>query len=70
MSNCVRNQYDEPLHIREVKLVAAERGFTPYLDALAPKGDRPERVAIVATRLADYSWKHMEDAPIYQETEV
>lgn len=46
-SNCVRNQYDEPLRIREVKLVAAERGFTPYLDALAPKGDRPERVAIV-----------------------
>ena len=44
---CVRNQYDDPLSIRQVKLLAAERGFRPYLDALAPVGDRPERVAIV-----------------------
>ncbi|NLI20097.1 MAG: putative selenate reductase subunit YgfK [Clostridiales bacterium] len=46
-SRCARNQYDEPLRIREVKRVAAEKGFAPYLDALAPAGERPERVAVV-----------------------
>lgn len=47
MSGCTRNQYDAPVNIRQVKLLAAERGFNPYLDALAPVGDRPERVAVV-----------------------
>lgn len=47
MDGCIRNQYDESLHIRDVKLLAAEKGFEPYLDALAPAGDRPERVAVV-----------------------
>ncbi|MCE5342249.1 MAG: putative selenate reductase subunit YgfK [Eubacteriales bacterium] len=44
---CTRNQYEEPLQIRKVKLLAAENGFAPYLDALAPQGERPERVAVV-----------------------
>ncbi len=47
MNGCVRNQYDESVHIREVKRTVAEKGFEPYLDALAPAGDRPERVAVV-----------------------
>ncbi|MDD3213310.1 MAG: putative selenate reductase subunit YgfK [Eubacteriales bacterium] len=47
MSGCTRNQYDTPLHIRDVKLEAAQKGYEPYLDALAPAGDRPERVAVV-----------------------
>jgi len=47
MSGCVRNQYDESLHIRQVKRLAAQKGFQPYLDALAPAGNRPERVAVV-----------------------
>jgi len=47
MSHCIRNQYDEPLHIRDVKLVAAEKGFKPYLAALIPGSERPERVAVV-----------------------
>ncbi|HPS81711.1 MAG TPA: putative selenate reductase subunit YgfK, partial [Candidatus Limiplasma sp.] len=47
MSACIRNQYEEPLRIRDVKLLAAEKGFRPYLDALAPAGERPERVAVV-----------------------
>ena len=47
MSRCVRNQYDEPLHIRDVKLIAAQKGFETYLEALAPETERPERVAVV-----------------------
>ena len=47
MASCVRNQYDEPLHIREVKLLAAEKGYLAYTDFLAPRGARPERVAVV-----------------------
>ena len=47
MSHCIRNQYDEPLQIRAVKLVAAEKGFDAYLDTLRPVAARPERIAVV-----------------------
>ncbi len=47
MSRCVRNQYEEPLQIREVKRIAAERGFDAFLKELKPRGHRPERVAVV-----------------------
>ncbi len=47
MGSCVRNQYDEPLHIRDVKLLAAQGGFEAYLETLAPKAARAERVAVV-----------------------
>ena len=47
MGSCVRNQYEEPLHIRDVKLLAAERGFDAFLPTLAPRATRAERVAVV-----------------------
>ncbi len=47
MSACVRNQYEEPLRIRDVKLMAAERGFDSFLETLAPRAVREERVAVV-----------------------
>lgn len=47
MGACVRNQYDEPLHIRDVKLLAAEKGFDEFIETLKPRGERPERVAVV-----------------------
>ena len=47
MGSCVRNQYDEPLRIRDVKLLAAQGGFEAFLRTLAPKAVRAERVAVV-----------------------
>ncbi len=45
--SCTRNQYEEPLRIRDVKLDVVKKAHSAYLDALAPAGERPERVAVV-----------------------
>ena len=45
---CMRNYYDESVHIREVKLRCAERGLAELLPRLAPAPARPGRkVAVV-----------------------
>ena len=44
---CTRNFYEENIHIREVKLVSAGRGYEEFLPTLAPRAIRSERVAIV-----------------------
>ena len=47
MSRCIRNQYDEPLRIRDVKLLAAVKGNEAFVKTLRPGAERPERVAVV-----------------------
>ncbi len=47
MGGCTRNFYEEPVGIRAAKLVAAEKGFGPFLPTLAPGKARGEKVAIV-----------------------
>jgi len=39
MSKCTRNFYEEPVHIREVKLAAAEGGFDSLIKELKPTDD-------------------------------
>ncbi|NLF35140.1 MAG: putative selenate reductase subunit YgfK, partial [Clostridiales bacterium] len=45
--SCVRGFYEEPVQIRAAKLLAAQRGWDGYRAALAPRGKREERVAVV-----------------------
>ena len=48
-TKCTRNFYEESLHIREMKLMAAERGYDAFLAKLrpaAPRGDG-KRAAII-----------------------
>jgi putative selenate reductase len=44
---CTRNFYEENIHIREVKLVSAGRGYDEFLPTLTPRSVRLERVAVV-----------------------
>ncbi len=44
---CTRNYYEENIHIREVKLLSAGRGYEGFLSLLMPRSIRPERVAVV-----------------------
>ena len=46
--SCMRNYYEEHVHIREYKLLAAEKGLAEVLPALAPRAFHPEKkVAVV-----------------------
>ena len=45
--SCTRNFYEENIHIREVKLLSAGRGYGDFLPTLAPRAVRSERVAVV-----------------------
>jgi putative selenate reductase len=45
--SCTRNFYEENIHIREVKLLSAGRGYEEFLPTLAPRAVRAERVAVV-----------------------
>ena len=48
MSKCSRTFYDDPVHIRAVKLLAAERGYDALLRSVVPPAPVPgKRVAIV-----------------------
>ncbi len=47
MSRCTRQFYEEPVRIREVKRLCAERGLNDVLDELKPGAPRTENVAIV-----------------------
>jgi putative selenate reductase len=45
--SCTRNFYEENIHIREVKLLSAGRGYEEFLPELKPRENRSERVAVV-----------------------
>lgn len=48
MSKCTRNFYEEPVHIRAMKLVAAEQGYDALMAKLsAPKITRAGKAAVV-----------------------
>lgn len=48
MSKCTRNFYEEPVHIRAAKLVAAENGYQAFMKKLKiPTVTRKEKVAVV-----------------------
>ncbi len=47
MEKCTRNFYEESVHIRDAKLLAARRGFDAVIGTLVPKPDNGRRVAIV-----------------------
>ena len=47
MSKCTRNFYEEPVFIRQVKLLAAENGFDKVLPTLAPGAGCNKKVAVV-----------------------
>ena len=45
---CVRNDYEDPVQIRDLKHIAAERGFEQVIDTIAPPAElREERVAVI-----------------------
>ena len=44
---CMRNHYEEGVHIREVKLQAAEKAFSKMLDDAAAKYDGKRKVAVI-----------------------
>ena len=45
--SCTRNFYEETIHIREVKLLSAGRGYEEFLPGLKVRASRSERVAVV-----------------------
>lgn len=48
MSKCTRNFYEEPVHIRDMKLKAAEGGYDQLIAGLTkPRQDQAEPVAVV-----------------------
>ena len=47
MSKCTRNFYDDPVHIRNVKLVAAENGYDGWLAKVAAPEVTGKKVAVV-----------------------
>lgn len=47
MTKCTRNFYEESVHIRDAKLVAAEGGYEAFAASLKPGAARSENVAIV-----------------------
>ncbi len=47
MSKCTRNFYDEPVHIRNMKLVAAENGYEPWLAKVSAPAVTKGKVAVV-----------------------
>lgn len=46
-NSCMRNYYEEHVHIREMKLLAANKGFEKVLPSLKKKGELDLKVAIV-----------------------
>ncbi|MDO4547094.1 MAG: putative selenate reductase subunit YgfK [Clostridia bacterium] len=44
---CARNFYEEPVHIRDMKLKAAENGFEDYIKTVSPKKGAGVSVAVV-----------------------
>ncbi len=47
MSRCTRNFYEEPVHIRQMKLKAAQNGYESVLAGLQPACTQNERIAII-----------------------
>jgi len=47
MSKCTRNFYEEPVHIRNAKLVAAENGFEDLMKALKPADSATGKTAAI-----------------------
>lgn len=48
MSKCTRNFYEEPVHIRAMKLIAAQNGYDALLDTIsAPEITRAGKAAVV-----------------------
>ena len=46
-SACTRHFYEDSIHVRDAKLLAAQMGFDAFLPTLAPIAKRSERVAVV-----------------------
>ena len=47
MNKCTRNFYDEPVHIRNMKLVAAENGYEAWLDKVQVPAATKGKAAVV-----------------------
>ena len=48
MSKCTRNFYEEPVHIRAMKLIAAQNGYDSFIEKLkAPKITKHGRAAVI-----------------------
>lgn len=47
MSKCTRNFYEEPVHIRDAKLVAAEGGYDSLIKTLKRRGKGSQKAAVV-----------------------
>ena len=48
MSKCTRNFYEEPVHIRTMKLIAAENGYDAFMEKLtAPAVTRSGKAAVI-----------------------
>ncbi len=46
-TRCTRHFYEDAVHIRSAKLVAAQRGFDAFLPTLRPAARLPQRIAVV-----------------------
>ncbi|MCF7858781.1 MAG: putative selenate reductase subunit YgfK [Candidatus Cloacimonetes bacterium] len=56
MLKCVRNDYEEPILIRELKRIAAEKGFDDFLKNMkTPKQDKNVKVAVIGAGPAGLS---------------
>ncbi len=55
MSKCTRNFYEEPVHIRSVKLQAAQNGYDSVIHNLKPKDVSVKKIAIVGAGPAGLS---------------
>ena len=47
MTRCTRNFYEEPVHIRDAKLLAARQGYTSVYESLRPGNRSGKKVAVV-----------------------
>ena len=47
MSRCTRNYYEEPVHIRDAKLLAARQGYGTVIDEIRPSDRSGRKVAVI-----------------------
>lgn len=59
MSKCTRNFYEEPVHIRDAKLEAAEKGFAAFAPTLRVRGKSAVRAAVVGGGPAGMAAAHL-----------
>ncbi|MGN8820244.1 putative selenate reductase subunit YgfK [Atopobiaceae bacterium HCP3S3_A4] len=74
-NSCMRNYYEEHVHIRDLKLKAAEEGFSEVMPTLERRGDMPnKKVAVVGAgpaglAAASFLTRAGADVTVFERTE-